>query len=201
MIQRLGRLLVAIQLMMAGEVAPRFEAARLLDLPPLSSLVSDCTLTEDWMATAVPLHRPISVWLVCGSVRMIVVHPENLIGKVTIRNQEQALELLRFFTSDKTSRQFRYGGCVEITDDPQLKHLIVIPRNAFRRYLRPPVSEVGGVGAARSFVWTRSLICPDQRIYSLREEVLQSGYIEQLSKEVLIKSGRTVGVVLWPDGH
>lgn len=172
-------------------------------IPSLASLRTECTIARDWLSESVPLARPHAIWLTCGQQRFVVVHPDNLFGKVRISDGKQALEFVRFFTAIPTFGMTQLGGCVEVTDTEDAELFYRVPPTAFRRYLQAPSVEQQGTRAAGDlgFVISRVIVCPDQRIYRVREQVDEDGLYHQISKKLVLKSARTVGVVHWPAPH
>jgi hypothetical protein len=166
---------------------------------PLSALMPDCSLSRDAIAEHVPVGRPDALWLTCSGVKFVVVHPDNLVGKVDIRSPNQAVQFVRLFTSLPTFASVRLGGCVELADtgDPSLFY-VVEPRT-FNRYLKNAQVEQQGQQATKdlSFIIKRPVVCPDQKVYVWEEQVESDGLYFQLSQKVVLKSARNLGITHW----
>ena len=74
----------------------------------LTSLESTCALVKREVGYFHAL--PFGAWLRCGETEMLMVVPLNLLDHVTIRNQKQALEFVRFFSSFETYLLFRVNA-------------------------------------------------------------------------------------------
>jgi hypothetical protein len=166
---------------------------------PLSALISGCSLSRGAIAEQVPLGRPDALWLTCAGVKFVVVHPDNLVGKVNIRSPNEALQFVRLFTSLPTFASVRLGGCVELADTGDRSLLYVVESRIFSRYLKNAQVEQQGQQATKdlSFIIKRPVVCPDQKIYLWEEQVESDGMYFQLSKHVVVKSARNLGITHW----
>ena len=167
-------------------------------LPELSSLVESCRLDVDELGRSVPLGQDEGIWLTCDGVRFLVVRPENLLGKVRVRSASQALEFVRFFSSRTTFGALHTGGCVEIADGPQRASLYAAEPRLFSKHLRPPRVESYGSLTSPEFVVVRSLVCPDQSVYEVTEQIGDDGMYFLTGKRRVLKSAKTVGVMHLP---
>jgi hypothetical protein len=79
----------------------------------LTSLRPECHIQQQ--AADAAFHFPWSAWLMCDEGEAhLITHPLNLLGKVEIRSEGQALEFLRFFSSPQNHRMFSLGGLFEL---------------------------------------------------------------------------------------
>src|SRR5512132_2910647 len=155
---------------------------------PLAALIAECSLNRDAIAEQVPLGQPYALWLTCSGVRFVVVHPDNLIGKVDIRSPKEALEFVRLFTSLPTFASVRLGGCVEIADTGDRNLFYIVEPSRFGRYLKRAQVEQQGQQATKdlSFIIKRPVVCPDQKVYVWEEQLESDGLYFQLSKHVVL---------------
>jgi hypothetical protein len=170
-------------------------------LPPVTALVDGCTIARDVIGPLVQLHRSDALWLTCNGVRIAIVHPDNLLGKVDIRTTAQALEVLRLFTAIPTVSLVHMGGCVEVTEDGDDRVFYKVSGRTFERLLfKPSVEDNSSVDKKdMSFSVTRPVVCSDQKVYRLREQIDGDGLYTLQSKTVVLKNVRKLGFVHWPD--
>ena len=165
------------------------------DLPPLSSLVPGCTLERAPLGPLVPVGRQDGIWLTCQQVRMLVVHPDNLLGKVDIKTPEQALEFVRFFSSIVTFPVLHGRGCVEIMGESSDGLFYRLDPAVFKRRFLAPVSEATGSEKAKDFTISRVVVCADQGVYQLEEQLAPDGMSFETSRKRLLKSAGSLGIV------
>jgi hypothetical protein len=170
------------------------------ELPPLSALTSKCKLVIAPLGERVPIGQSTGIWLTCNAERFLVVRPENLLSKVDVRTPLQALEFVRFFSARATFGPLQAGGCVEVTDDRRLSFLYQVEPPVFRKYLKPATVETQGseTRGDLQFVVTRPLVCPDQRVYEISEQLHPNGLYFMFGKELKLKHAKTIGVVHLP---
>jgi hypothetical protein len=187
-------LLVALFSLLSAQVGL---AADQSELPPLSSLVSGCAIEKAPLGPVVPVGRKDALWLTCQGVRLLIVHPDNLLTKVTIKTPEQALEFVRFFSSIPTFALLQGRGCVEITSQPTGGMFYEVAPAEFKRRFKAPESEAQGAadGGADGFIVSRPVVCGDQSVYQLTEQVSADGMYFELSRKRVLKRADVIGIV------
>jgi hypothetical protein len=126
----------------------------------LSSLDSSCRLEKRWFGTVSMLAW--SIWLKCGNVDMLVVHPWNLISKVRIESAYQALEFVRRFSSEDTFASVQLGGLLEVGEENGWCSSLRAALGPKRSVL-PRVEAHEGSGDARYYI-TRVVVAYDQKV-------------------------------------
>lgn len=149
------------------------------------------------LGSRVPVGRTEGLWLTCQGVRILLVHPDNLLGKVQIRDPQKALEFVRFFSSVETFFNVHLGGCVEIVDTSTDDLFYRVEPATFKRYFKRAAAEAQGVGNddSLSFVVSRAVVCSDQAVYQLTEQVFPDGMYFEISKKRILKRADAVGIV------
>jgi hypothetical protein len=188
---------VVVALFFSGVWSTSGVAVSASELPPLSSLVSGCAIESAPLGSQVPVGWADGLWLTCQGVRLLVVHPDNLLSKVKIKDGQQALEFVRFFSSVETFVSVHLGGCVEIVDTSSDDLFYRIEPTLFKRYFKRHAAEAqgGGKNDSLSFVVSRAVVCSDQAVYQLTEQVFPDGMYFQIDKKRILKRAGTVGVV------
>ena len=196
---KMSRSITIILALLSLLAAPTgLEAEEQPELPPLSSLVSGCTIEKAALGPLVPVGRKDGLWLNCQQMRVLIVHPDNLLTKVNIRTPQQALEFVRFFSSIRTFDLLHTRGCVEIMGEPSSGLFYEVAPAAFKRRLRPAESDPQGSGDANApadFVVSRTVVCADQGIYHLTAQLSASGMYFELSRKRLLKRADSIGIV------
>jgi hypothetical protein len=189
--------IVRLVLLMAATAGASAVLGQTNELPPLSALSSECIVELAPLGPSVPISRSDGIWLSCRGVRVLLAHQDNLVGKVKVDSQSKALEFVRFFSARPTFARLHSGGCVEVSSAPSETQLFYgIDAAVFKRRFREPQAEQqgsagrGGLG----FIVSRTVVCLDQRIYELREQVDADGMYFELSRRVLLKKARDVGI-------
>jgi hypothetical protein len=166
----------------------------------LSSLYPECKLEVRWFGMVQVL--PEAMWLTCRDSSFLVYHPWNMIGHVKIHTSDQALEFVRLFSKPNLRRFFDLQGMVEIipwekTDDLNFR----LNRKDFLTHFREAsAKEVVGsssrkdLGFGKEYVLVRVVMFPDQTIYELTESVFENGFYGLVSKRLLFKDGKDIGL-------
>lgn len=174
------------------------------ELPPrlvVRSLVYGCDLEVRWIGV-VP-RRPEGVFLVCRSEHFLVLRPSNLYDHVRIRDSNEALEFVRFFTSPENYRLFDMDGFVEVTRAPG-KPVVELGFNevdplVFDRHFNQPVVKMNDDGALARFEIERHLVQPGNKVYLVRETVLENGYYSMQLIRLVIEDGSSIGLMHFGD--
>lgn len=155
----------------------------------LSSLDPSCRLERRWFGTVPMLAW--SIWLRCGSVDMLIVHPWNLISKVRIGSADQALEFVRLFSSEDNFALVQLGGLLEVgevnTWCPTLRATL-----GPKRSVLPKVEAHEGSDDARYYV-TRLVVAYDQKVYEITETVRRDGFYNELKRATVMRDIRKLG--------
>ncbi len=178
----------------------------------LSSLKDDCKVKNNWLG-AIP-DRPWGAWLNCGTTSILMTHPLNLLGKVDIQTPDQALEYVRFFTSANSFSFFRLNGMVEILPGAtnEESEFNTMETDEFKKHFQEasvkdispgnlrflPGDDEESVRQGKEYIVTRIVIFPDNRVYRIVETVLQDGWYNIVSKNLLFKDARKVGLDYFP---
>jgi hypothetical protein len=172
-------------------------------VPPLEALTGNCTIAVQSLGQFVPIGRTEGLWLACGGQRFRLAHPDNLLGHVKITSAAQALEFVRLFSAKPTVSLVHTGGCVEITNRPGDRLFYGLAPAIFAKHFKSPTAEAQASKRAgnSSFVTTRVVVCPDQSVYELTEGVYEDGMYFQMSKKLVLRRARAVGIVHWPADH
>ena len=181
----------------------KIQDATELRMPPLSTLTGNCTIAVQSLGQFVPIGRTEGLWLACGAQRFRLVHPDNLLGHVKITSATQALEFVRLFSAKPTFGLVHTGGCVEITNRPGDRLFYGLAPAIFGKHFKTPAAEAQPSKRAgnSSFVTTRVVVCPNQSVYELTEVVYEDGMYFQMSKTLVLRRARAVGIVHWPADH
>jgi len=180
---------------------------------PLSSLRADCTLEKRW-AGLVP-KMPWAAWLTCKDTTFLITHPLNLVRHVDIRDETQALEFVRFFSSAESYDLFRLDGMVEImaTDaQTELRGFNELEQSVFPRHFAAPTArllpkqespqgiENGSLCRGKEFEVKRVTLWPDQTVRELVEVVCDDGFYNNISQVILLNDAGKIGLIyLWPN--
>lgn len=156
---------------------------------PLSSLSTGCHVVP---RTSDPgSHSPFDAWLSCdGAPATLITNPLNLLGKVKIRSEAQALEFVRFFSSPQNHDMFGLGRFIELTTSQDywgqnLVHLLRLDREFFR----PLVDSVDVNGFCRDRAGipspctlkqysVRRLVILGDGVYEIQERVTAEGFYQ-----------------------
>lgn len=113
---------------------------------PLGSLKAACTLEKRQLGTG-PFFE--SVWLKCDAAPVLLVHPLNLVDKVAITSEDQALEFERLF--DRQSYFMALGIAEHRPIDASASNgwRVPIHRGVTRAHLRPPTRQTRVTGMSR----------------------------------------------------
>jgi hypothetical protein len=134
-------------------------------------------------------------------MKMLLAHQDNLLGKVKLENPRDALGFVRFFSSRPTSALLHAGGCVEVMSGKSPGGLFyAVEPLVFRRHFKEAQSEVQGSDGRGdlAFITTRAVVCMDQSVYELREQVYSDGMYFELSRKRILKKASQVGIVHVP---
>jgi hypothetical protein len=163
--------------------------------PHLASLARPCSL--EIHKTTFGGSGGDALWLNCGCGLVRVTDPNNLVGKVTLRNADEALEFVRLFTRpDAYSYFLHLNGIVELVpgevsvDAP----FNVVAPDRFREFLRSP--EVKHISDASGdwFVVTRCVVAADDRVYRIVEQVGADGAYKIIDQKLILESAKAIGV-------
>lgn len=160
----------------------------------LSVLQSGCRVIRSKFGLEM-LNTP-SAWLECGGCKVLVNHPNNFVQKVLIKNESQALEYVRFFSSPETYDLFELGGDVELVPSKNAMSgkINEVEEADFEKYFKRPVVREFGLGEKAEFSVTRYVVALDQKTYEVVETVREDGYYSKLTRRFVIDA-ETVGVV------
>jgi len=172
--------------MLAAKPAASFGETSVLHL---SSLNPSCKLEKRWVGTVPVLTW--GIWLQCNGVDMLVVHPWNLISKVRIDSADEALEFVRFFSSEETFASVQLGGLLEVGKVnewcPSLRAALDQTGS-----LLPKVEAHEGRGDARYYV-TRVVVAYDQKVYEITETLRKDGFYSELRRVTILEDVRKLG--------
>jgi hypothetical protein len=155
-------------------------------------------------------RMPVAVWLRCKSEEFMVVDPLNLVGHVRIEEEKQALEFVRFFSTDATrGLQGRNGGMEVLPVSPvsqggfnvvsselMRKHHIEGPQ-VRRDTSAPPLENQWSFGGS-NFLVERSLMFPDGTIQRCTESLNQNGYYDVVRCDRQIAEASKIGIIYLP---
>ncbi|MGH2397336.1 MAG: hypothetical protein ACRDFW_10180 [bacterium] len=174
---------------------------------PLGLLPPECRLTKRWIGSVFEL--PWGVWLDCGGSAFLVVHPLNLLGHVTIKTPEQALEFVRFFSNRESHDLFLLDNMVEVLParhvaeksgfnelDPEVfaKHFQkAVVRKLPRAQPAQKGQSVVGIPVSE-FEVRRVVVLPDHKIYEIVEVVSENGFYQILSRDVVFNDATKLGI-------
>jgi hypothetical protein len=153
--------------------------------PHVSFLTSGCRLEitqgGDW-------HR---LWLNCGRGPHLLSEPSSLMWHVRIRTPEQALELLRLFSSPDACQGIPAPQWVEITSSDRDGWLAL--NQPMHEALCPTTSahEIDHASSTtKRFLVTRCLLREDGDLYSVDERVRENGETEVDQKTVVLPNAK-----------
>ena len=141
---------------------------------------------------------------------MLVTHPLNLIGKVTIRTSDQALEFLRLFSSGDTYAMFNLEGMLEIrpeTAEEDWGQNVLKTIKLGRDYKEPSVEghtqrvpclgeePDGGECDSKVFSIKRLVVLYDQNVYEITESVREDGFYTEVARTVVVEDIERFGLM------
>jgi hypothetical protein len=149
---------------------------------PLTSLQAPCKLERRWFGTVPMLSW--SIWLRCDAVELLVVHPWNLIGKVRVLSGEQALEFVRFFSSEGSYASLQMDGLLEVkSTNPWCPPLPAALGQGVT--VEPEVESHEGDDDARYYV-RRYVVSYDQNVYRITEAVRRDGFYTEIHRSLVL---------------
>lgn len=163
----------------------------------LSSLLPGRRLER---VTYSPAHLE-RVWLVLGEYRVALIGRENLEGQVKVRAPEQALELVRVFTTPHSWQLSRVEAMVEVRPGPRADpYYFVVPEAQFRSCCVPAVATVAPESTPKYmwFVVQRTVVEKDYSVYAITEVVGEDGRIVTTEKKLIDKMGQKLGLFPTP---
>lgn len=158
--------------------------------PQVSFLEANCRLE---LTGGVHWQR---LWLNCGCGPHLVSEPSSLSWHVSIRRPEQALELVRMFTSQGTCDRFPPPEWLEVGASPK-DDWLAVDQESFRQLC--PVATAKSLdktgATTKRFVVTRCLLRrQDGGLYSVEEQVRENGMTEISSQRLVLPNAeRRIG--------
>lgn len=155
----------------------------------LAVLSEDCGLSIEHSepeSVCLPPEACEQLVLRCSDVRRTVSGAEDLVGFVEIGSPGQALEYLRFFSSEKTNYLFERAHSEVFVGGDDDCLAFCLPSESWRELrLQEPIAQVTESG---EFVVTRSMVRPgkapgDPQLFVVREVVSRDGRVRELSSE------------------
>lgn len=171
---------------------------------PLSSLRASCSIWKRYFGLVPTMTW--APWLQCGDVAVVIRHPRNLIGLVSIESPEQALELVRFFSSRQSYDLFDLGGAVEIAPESEyggdnlakslgleISAPTVQAREVQGICLREPA--VATICPSIEYAIRRTVLKYDQNVYRVFETVSKIGLYSVLQEELVLEDVTRFGIL------
>jgi len=129
------------------------------------------------------------LWVNCGSGPHLLSEPSSLTWHVRIRTPEQALELVRLFTSSKACHMVPIPRWVEVTaSDDDRDHWLALERRTYDVVCpQSTAKEMVRSDPAKRFDVTRCLVSEDDgNLYSVTERVSENGATETVRKVIVL---------------
>jgi hypothetical protein len=137
-------------------------------------------------------------WLFCGGDRkgFLLAHPLNLLGRVKIQTTAQALEHVRIFSSSEWYLLFPGRKIVEVLP-AKTDGVFRLEASKFRSHCREAsVTETREAGDLRFFEIRRTAVSLDDRnLYEVLESVSETGDYRLVSKRLLFKDAKKLGIL------
>jgi hypothetical protein len=161
---------------------------------PLSSLQKDCRLERRLL----PFGNLIGVWSRCADDLVLLVHPLNLLGHVSITSKSQALEFLRLFSSRDTYSHFWIFGEVEVEAGNE-RDRFVLEQLAFRQLCQPVKVDEYSMNGRKGYAVRRPVVLlGDRGLYELTEFVSEYGGYQVIGKRLLVADAQDLGIMELP---
>lgn len=143
----------------------------------------------------------LSAWLTCSGVRFRLFGPQNLIGLVSVRTEEEALTLLRAFSEEDNAGVFPDYDMREIR--PGVSNgILTLETRTFRKFLPGGVKVTKlslrqvrpGIGAAAEYEVFRLMLFEDE-IYRVTEVVDSNGVYRLIDRKKVKANPSKLGIL------
>jgi hypothetical protein len=162
---------------------------------PPPGLREGCSIVRRWLGV-VP-RIPYGMWAKCGQDEFFLAEPLSLLGYVKLRDAQEALRFVRFFSLPASAKYLRPMGMVEVVPAPGTEEFNSVSPARFRKLFHPPrVKDMPRLptDSFKMYSIERVMLTPSNEVVDVTEMVGENGYYEIVSRRPLMRDSTKIGL-------